>query len=111
MANADHEARPRPTARLVYSVAGLIVASAGTMLFLSLRPVATAAVEASLGRDPIPFLRGLVDVLLLAWGVLLLKLPLPEADRLRTFRWFIAVALVVGAIVAVELVFVALVDG
>ena len=38
---------------------------------------------------------------------MLLKLPRPEAERLRTFRWFITVVITLRAIAAVELVFAA----
>ena len=97
MANEDHEARPWPTARLVYSAAGLIGATAGTVLFLWLHPAANAAIETSLGRDPIPFLRALIAVLLLGWGVLLLMLPQLEAERLGLFGWIITMVVILCA--------------
>ena len=58
---------------VIYAVGALIAACLGTMLFVWQTPAAVAAAEASLGNDPMAFLRSFIGVLLVAYGLLVLK--------------------------------------
>jgi len=96
MPNERAEAEPWPGwRRLVYSATGLLAAHSAALLFLWLRPGATAVAEASLGMDPTLLLGALVVVLLLGWGVLVAWMPTPAAERISRRSWWIAVAILI----------------
>ena len=107
MPDEHTDPEPWPPARLIYSVAGLIGALSGTLLFLWKHPGAAAAVEARLGLDSIPFLRGLIAVLALGWGLLVLKLPRPPSEQMGG----ITMVIILCAIAVVELAFLATAGG